>query len=194
MKVKILSKETLLEGFFKIEHAKVQHEKFTGGWTPALSRYNLDRGEAVAVLIYLTDKQKFILVRQFRYAVYQSTDEGWIDEIVAGVLDEDSPLECAKRECIEEAGYEIDKFDHLGTVFSTPGITTERIHLYIGYCQSSDKKHEGGGLDEEHEDIQILELDIDEAYYRLMRGKFGDAKTMLTIQHFFLKHPEMIPR
>jgi ADP-ribose pyrophosphatase len=188
MQVKILDAKSLLNDFFSVSEARLQHEKFDGGWSAPVRRLNLDRGEAVAVLIYVQDIQRFVLVRQFRYAVYLADEGGWIDEIVAGVLDGDTPLQCARRECIEEAGYEIDRFEPIATVYSSPGITTERVYVYIGFCNQADKKYSGGGVDHEHEDIQIVELSRDEALEKLRRKEFNDGKTIMALQHFFLNY------
>lgn len=184
MKTKIQKKETLFDDFFKVDVAELQHEKFDGSWSQTVRRLNLERGEAVAVLIYLEDKDSFVLVRQFRYAVYETGDDGWINEIVAGVLDDDSPIECAKRECLEETGYAIQKFKYLGCVFSTPGITSERVHLYIGFCQSTDRINEGGGVDHEHEDIKVIEIPRKETEKMLNDHVFTDMKTVSVLEHF----------
>ena len=186
MEVKILNIERILDDFFQVDSARLQFEKFSGGWSAPVRRLNLERGEAVAVLIYLKDVDKFVLIRQFRYAAHVACADGWIDEIVAGVLDDEDPLACAKRECIEESGYEIDDFRLIASVFSTPGITTERVHIFLGLCESTDKKYSGGGLDEEHEDIQLVELSREDARKRLDNGGFNDGKTILALQYFFL--------
>ena len=189
MRVKLLKKERLLNDFFKVDAAELQFEKFDGSWSVPVRRLNLERGEAVAVLIYLKDKDSFVLIRQFRFAVYEAGRDGWIEEIVAGVLDKEgeSPVECARRECIEEAGYAIEHFEPIGTIFVSPGITTERIHLFIGYCNSDDRKFAGGGLAAEHEDIQLVEWSRREALQKLLNNKIEDGKTVLALQHFFLK-------
>ena len=188
MQVKILEKQRLLSGFFDVDVAMVQFEKFDGGFSAPVKRYNLLRGEAVAALIYLQDVKRLVLIRQFRYADYAHRCQGWIEEIVAGVIDEgESPLECIRRETIEETGYEVNEFQHIASVYSTPGITTERVHIYLGIANSSDLKHSGGGLDVEHEDIQLLEWTTEEAKDKLMQGKLEDAKTILAMQYFFLQ-------
>jgi len=192
MQVKILESKRVLDDYFQVDDVTLQHEKFSGSLTEPVRRLNLERGEAVAVLIYLRDKDTFIIVRQFRYAAYISSDSGWIDEIVAGVLDEDDPAACAKRECIEETGYEINEFHKIGYVYPTPGITSERIHVFIGYGSSTDKKFKGGGLDTEHEDIQILEIPKATAYKKAALGEFKDAKTILAIQNFQLREQGLI--
>lgn len=188
MKVKIIDRECLLDDFFRVDAARLQYEKFDGTFSEPVRRLNLNRGEAVAVLIYLKDRDSFVLIRQFRFALYEAGREGWIDEIVAGVLDKkgESPQECAKREAIEEAGYEIKELEPIGTIFVSPGITTERVHLFIGYCTSEDKKFAGGGLDAEHEDIKIVEWDRETAKRKLMNKEIEDGKTVLALQHFFL--------
>ena len=188
MEVKIIKNERLLDDYFQVDSIDLQFEQFSGGLSRPVRRLNLDRGEAVAVLIYLRDTEKFILINQFRYAPYSVGQDGWVEEIVAGVLDEEDPLACAHRECIEESGYEINDFKHIASVFSSPGITSEFVHLYIGFCDSSDKKHEGGGLDSEHEDIKIIELSKEEARQRLQQRKINDGKTILALQHFFLNY------
>ncbi len=190
MKVDITRRDILLDGFFKVEAVDLRHELFSGQWSPLVRRFNLDRGEAVAVLIYIKDRDAFVLVRQFRYAAHTASNEGWIDEIVAGVIEDDSPLECAKRECMEEAGFDIDRFEPLGVIFSSPGITTERIHLFLGICDSADRKYAGGGLELEEEDIKVLEIPRQEAWERLIQNRFRDGKTILALQHFFLKEPK----
>lgn len=187
MQVKILASKRLLDDYFQVDAITLRHEKFDGSWTEPVRRLNLERGEAVAVLIYLQDKDAFVLVRQFRYGVFASGESGWIDEIVAGVIEDSNPIECARRECIEEAGYVIEDLRPIGKIYSSPGITTERIHCFIGYCNSTDKQYSGGGRDDEHEDILIVELPREEARDKLLRGEFRDGKTILALQHFFLQ-------
>ncbi len=192
MNVKIIQRERLLNDFFQVDVATLQYEKFSGEWSEPVRRFNLERGEAVAVLIYLEDIDRFVIIRQFRYAAYERTGDGWIEEIVAGVIDEgESPLESARRECIEETGYEIDRFVHIASAFSSPGITTERVYIFIGYCTLADKNYTGGGLDEEHEDIQVVEISREEACRKLLNKEFVDGKTILALQHFFMIHPEL---
>ena len=186
MQVKIKNKNRVFDKFFQIDEVDLQFEKFSGGFSEQVRRFNIVRPEAVAVLIYLRDTEKFVLISQFRYAPYSAGRDGWVEEIVAGLVDGEEPAECARRECIEESGYEIDEFEHILSVFSTPGITSEFVHLYVGFCNSTDKKHKGGGLDSEHEDIKIIELSKEEARQRLRDKKFNDGKTILALQHFFL--------
>ncbi|MCD6376307.1 MAG: NUDIX hydrolase [Caldisericaceae bacterium] len=187
MKVNIIKKERLLNDFFIVDSAELRFEKFDGSWSPVVRRLNLSRGQAVAVLIYLKDKDSFVLIRQFRFAVYEDGQPGWIDEIVAGVVDEESPEACARRECLEEAGYELEELEHIATIYTSPGITTEKVHLYLGSTDSSKKTADGGGVESENEDIQIVEWSREEALQKLLNKEIEDGKTILALQYFFLK-------
>ncbi|MBD3223701.1 MAG: NUDIX domain-containing protein [Caldithrix sp.] len=194
VRVKIFREDRLLDDFFQVDVAELKHETFDGQWSPLVRRFNLNRGEAVAILIYVQDSDRLIMVRQFRYAVHVTEQNGWIDEIVAGVVEGDNAVSCAYRECIEEAGYEIKDLQEIATIYSSPGITTERIHVFIGYCDQKDKKHAGGGVESENEDIKLVELSREEAYNRLINRRIKDGKTLLALQHFFLKHPRLMPQ
>ncbi len=187
MEVKILKTERLLSGFFDVDKATLQYERFDGHFSETVHRYNLLRGQAVAVLIYLEDTKQVVLIRQFRYAVYRAGGDGWITETVAGVIDAgESPETCAKRECLEESGFKLKRLEKIATVFSTPGITTEQIHIFFGISTSGDQIQAGGGLEEEHEDIQLLYLTRDEVIKALKEQRFEDAKTILALQYFLL--------
>ncbi len=189
MDVKIQKTERLLSGFFDVDKVTLQYERFNGSFSESVHRYNLLRGQAVAVLIFLEDTKELVLIRQFRYAVYKAGGEGWITEVVAGVMDAgESPEVCARRECLEESGFKLNRLEKIATVFSTPGITTEQIHIFLGISTSKDQLHAGGGLEEEHEDIQLLFLSIDEAFRMLKEQRFEDAKTILALQYFLLNH------
>ena len=185
MNVKIQEREVILDDYFNVDVATLQYEKFDGKFSEPVRRYNLNRPEAVAILVYLTDVKRLVLIKQFRYADFARRNQGWLVEIVAGIMDEEeSALECARRETIEETGYEIQNFEHIASVYSTPGITTEFVHIYLGIGTSADLKHEGGGLDEEHEDIQLIELTPEEAKQMLLEKQIMDAKTILALQYF----------
>ena len=188
MKVEILKRERLLDDFFIVDSAELKFEKFDGTFSPVVRRLNLNRGDAVAVLIYLKDRDSFILIRQFRFAVFEAGEEGWIDEIVAGVVDDESPEECAKRECLEEAGYKIEELENIATIYTSPGITTEKVHIYLGLTSSSQKVSPGGGVESENEDIQIVEWTREQALNKLLNQTVKDGKTVLALQYFFLKH------
>lgn len=131
----------------------------------------LKRGKAVSGLVYDLDKGKFILVKQYRPAM---SDQ--MTEIVAGLVDDtDISLEDAlKREIMEEIGYKVKDMIYITDFFSSPGSSDENTFVY--YC-TANKVSEGGGLKDENEEIEIIEL----TYRELLETRFFDAKTMIAI-------------
>ncbi len=88
----------------------------------------------------------------------------------------------ARAEVIEEAGYNLKKSQFLCTFYVSPGGTSERIHLYVGYVDKADRVGDGGGLKSHHEDTQVVELEFDEAFAMIETGEICDAKTIIALQ------------
>jgi len=107
-------------------------------------------------------------------------------------MEDDDPETCIRRECREEAGFEIDNFKPVITFFASPGITDEQIHLFVAITESRKKLHKGGGLEEEHEDISIIEMKRNEVWEKMNDGCFTDGKTLLAIQYFFLHQKDLL--
>ena len=183
MKVKILHTERLFDGFFKLDRAFLRHETPTGEMSPELMRLNLERGDGAAVLLVNRDRQTVVLTRQFRYAAWLRSDGGWMLEIPAGMVHKGkTPAEVARSELLEEVGYRPARLKKLMTFYSTPGTTTERTHLFYGEVDNRHKIAAGGGLDVEHEFIEVVELPIVRAIRMLRRGELLDAKTIVAFQ------------
>ncbi|MBM1174601.1 NUDIX domain-containing protein [Microvirga arabica] len=183
---KIKQVETLYEGWRKLLKLTVQ---MPDGRT--MAREVLNSADAAAVLPYDWQARKVILVRQFRAPVMHVEGEPDLLEAVAGLLDGDEPEACARREAMEEAGLRLRDLERVVTAWSTPGITTERLHLFLAPYTSADRVEEGGGLAEEHEEIEVLEIDIDELMEMLQQGAIADMKTLVLIQALQLRHPEL---
>jgi nudix-type nucleoside diphosphatase (YffH/AdpP family) len=183
---KIERVETLYEGWRKLLKLTVQ---MPDGRT--MAREVLNSADAAAVLPYDRQARKVILVRQFRAPVMHVEGQPGLLEAVAGLLDEDEPEACAKREAMEEAGLRLRDLERVVTAWSTPGITTERLHLFLAPYTSTDRVEEGGGLAEEHEDIEVLEICLDELIVMLQQGAVTDMKTLVLIQALQLRHPEL---
>lgn len=184
MKVNILSKGLVLNDFFKVEEAHLQHEKYDGTMSEKMRRLNFERGDSVVCLLWVKDLQRAIFTEQFRYPAY-TKGEGWLLEAIAGSCkpDED-PVEAMKRELLEEVGYQAQELKELYRFFVSPGGTSERITLYYAEVTQADKIEKGGGLASEHEDIRIVGLSAQEMADGLATGRFQDAKTLLAIQWF----------
>lgn len=186
MKVKILEESREYDGFFKIDKAVLQYEKFDGEMSQEITRLNFNRGDAVAVLLYDESKNSVILVKQFRYPAYVNNGPGWILEVVAGVMEVDQDaVSVARSELLEEAGYEVDDLEFISRFYVSPGGTSERIHLYLGLAHR--KIGSGGGLVDEHEDIQVVEIPLDKAMNMIETGEICDAKTIIALQWLKLR-------
>jgi nudix-type nucleoside diphosphatase (YffH/AdpP family) len=178
-KVVIRDRRLLLDDVFKVEEARVSFEKFDGTMSPPVRRLNLERSDAVAVVLFNKTQRRVILVRQFRFATL-AKGEGWTAEIVAGLIDEgEAPEETMRREILEEAGYEIEKLEPIACFYSSPGLTSERIFLYYAETVGSGPAAAGGGVAHEHEDIEVLELPPQEAFRLVESGEISDAKTII---------------
>lgn len=181
MKVRILKESREYDGFFKIDKATLQYEKFNGDMSEEITRLNFNRGDSVAVLLYDEKESSVILVKQFRYPAYVNDGPGWILEVVAGAMEEGrDAVSVARTELLEEAGYKVGDLEFISRFYVSPGGTSERIHLYLGLAHR--KIGSGGGLINEHEDIQVVEIPLDEAMKMMETGEICDAKTMIALQ------------
>jgi len=189
-KVNVEQKKRIFDDFFKIDEVHLQHERFDGSMSPTLRRLNFERGDGVAALVFNVDTDKIILTNQFRYPAY-TRGEGWIIEVVAGMLENDmTPEDAIKKEILEEIGYEVESLNFMSSFFVSPGGTSERIHMFYAVVNNSTKVNEGGGLEEENEDIQIVEYDLEQAIHMAQTGAIMDAKTLyglLWLENIVLK-------
>ncbi len=173
--MKIIKEKIVFDKKLNIEEAKIQSGK------SMFSRQRINRQDAVAVLVLNSESQKFVLTRQFRYAIAGKSGENII-EIVAGKIDnDDSPENTAIRECEEEIGYRIkpSNLELLSTCFVSPGYTSEQFYIYFASVTNADKVSAGGGLPEENEHIEVLEMDLDDFKSQVLNGQFKDAKTYI---------------
>jgi len=153
-----------------------------------IKRYRVNRPDASAMLLHDKEKKRIILVKQFRYAIHDKIKEN-IYEIPAGKVDPgEDPLETAVRETYEECGYKLKpaKLKKIAEFFAAPGYTTEKFHLYYASVGRKDKTDQGGGLEEENEFIDILEVPEEKFIRMLKKGKIEDAKTLVAAQWFLL--------
>jgi ADP-ribose pyrophosphatase len=185
-KVEIERKGRVFDDFFKVEEAFVRYEKFDGQMSDCVRRLNFERGDAAAVLIFNRERQKIVLVEQFRFPTYEKGD-GWMIEVVAGILGKgEKPEEGVCREVLEETGYrvQVSELTHIFTFYLSPGGSSERIFLYYAEVKDPDKVAGGGGVETEHEDIRILEYSLPEIWRAWHAGEIKDAKTIIALMWF----------
>ncbi|MCC7153751.1 MAG: NUDIX hydrolase [Bryobacterales bacterium] len=187
MKPVIEKHERLLDDFFKVDLFEVRLPRRDGTLSRPRKQLVLDRGDAVAVLLFRPESQTAVLIRQFRFPASQKT-EGWLLEVVAGMIDAgETPEEAARRETLEESGYEVRQLEFISDFFPTPGGSNERIFLYYAEVDSAMKTAAGGGMACEGEDIEIVEMRLGELHENLARGAFRDAKTLIAVQWLLAK-------
>ncbi|MCX7098193.1 MAG: NUDIX domain-containing protein [Methylococcales bacterium] len=188
---KILEKEIVYSGFFRLEKYRLQHTLYAGGWSAELDRELFVRGSCVAVLLYDPHTDKVVLIEQFRAGAILQPDRAWLVEIVAGAVEEgETAREVAYRESIEEAGCEILELMVINEFYTTPGGASERITLF---CGKIDSTKVGGihGLDHEDEDILVRAVNFDEAYQMVENNEIESAIPIIAIQWLALNKQKL---
>lgn len=141
-----------------------------------------DRGNGAAVLLYNREKQTVVLIRQFRVATWVNGNaDGMLIEACAGLLDDDEPEVCIRKEAIEETGYEVGNATKVFELYMSPGGVTELLHLFIAEYSEAQRANAGGGV--EDEEIDVLEMPFGEALAKVKSGEIRDAKTVILLQH-----------
>lgn len=181
---------TILSQFWgKLERIDFDYRFKNGNWK-RLSHEAYGKSDGVAVLLYNAETNKVVLSKQFRIPVYISgVSEGYSIEVCGGSVDDgESPETCVIREVDEELGYRVSNLKFISTVFLSPGIVRERVHLFIGQYADSDKiQNSGGGLEIEGEEIEVLELSFDKAMKMIDSEEIIDARTIMLLQYLRVK-------
>jgi ADP-ribose pyrophosphatase len=191
---KIINKEILYSGFFRMEKYCLQHTLYGGGWSAEINRELFVRGSCVAVLLYDPERDKVVLIEQFRAGAILNPDRAWLVEIVAGAIEEnETAKEVAYRESIEEAGCDIQELIVINEFYTTPGGASERITLFCGKIDSSKV---GGihGLDHEDEDIWVRTVNFDEAYRMVENNEIESAIPIIAIQWLALNKEKILQK
>ena len=160
--------------------------KADDGSTQILNREVHDHGHGAAILPIDPERGTCLLVRQWRAAAAFSGHKGELLESCAGLLEGDDPETCVKREAMEELGVAVHDVRHVANCFSSPGAVTERLSLFTATYAPDDRINAGGGLAIEHEDIEVVEMSLFEAYGLIATGAIEDAKTIILLQHALL--------
>lgn len=183
----ILDVKTIHEGRSSFRIATLRHPS-----GDEFERTIEDHGPAVSILPYDPQRRVVLLVEQVRAGVLCGGGSGDSIEAPAGLRENDeAPEDCGRREVMEEAGVRLGALERVGSTWTMPGFSTERIDLYLAPYGAADRVAAGGGLAEEHEHIKIVELQISELMRRADGGELADMKTMLLALALARRHPQL---
>lgn len=185
-KVKNLSTEILSNNWYTLKKVSYDFLKSNGTWQTQ-TREAYDRGNGAGILLYNKEQKTVILTRQFRMPTYINGNEtGMLIEVCAGLLDKDNPEECARREAEEETGYKVSQVKKVMEAYMSPGSVTEVLYLFVAEYNASMKINDGGGIEHEQEDIEVLEFPFTKAIEMIANGEIKDAKTIMLLQYLQL--------
>ncbi|MEI6893597.1 MAG: NUDIX domain-containing protein [Colwellia sp.] len=184
--VTVHSVVTKYQGFFKMNEYSLQHQLFSGDTSTTFTREVFERGDAVVVIPYDVKQDKVLLIEQFRVGAIKGKDSPWLLEFIAGMFDDnESPTDVAIREAKEETNITLCRHDLVPIMqyLSSPGATSERIHLYLAHFDSTTVDTGAVfGLPAENEDIKLHLVSRMQALDLLTQGKITNAATIIGLQ------------
>ena len=182
-KIRNINKDILSDNWYTLYKYTYEYQKEDGSWEMQI-RESYDRGNGAAILLYNKEQGTVILTRQFRMPTYlNGNPSGMMIEVCAGVLDGAEPEDCIKKEVEEETGYQINHVKKVFESYMSPGAVTEILHFFIGEYHEQMKTGDGGGAEDETENIEVLEVLFDTALNMITNGEIKDAKTIMLLQY-----------
>lgn len=192
--IRILDRQTAYAGFTRVDVVTAEHDSLSGG-SLRIRREVETHGDGVTVLPYDPARRTALLIRQWRVPVaVGAPHEALLLETIAGLVDhaDEAPSEAVRREAMEEAGLELRALEHVGAAYSAPGISTEKVHLFLAEADfTHDRTGAGGGLVEESEDIEVLEIPLADLARMADDGEIRDMKTLALVQTLRLRQPTL---
>lgn len=182
-RINITRTEVLSDNWYTLRKVTYEYLKANGEWeTQAREAY--DRGNGATILLYNPAQKTVILTRQFRLPTYvNGNEDGMLIEACAGLLDKDNAEDCIKKETAEETGYQISNVQKIFEAYMSPGSVTEILYFFVAEYNKEMKVSDGGGLAEEQENIEVLELDFGTACQMIESGQIQDGKTIMLLQY-----------
>ena len=181
--VSILQTDILSNNWYTLKKITYQYQQ-KDGTRQVQTREAYDRGNGATILLYNTATKTVILTRQFRLPTFiNGNPDGMMIEACAGLLDKDNPEDCIRRETEEETGYKISGVRKVYEAYMSPGSVTEMLYFFVAAYTASMKISEGGGLEHEQENIEVLELPFSKAMEMMEQGEIKDAKTIMLLQY-----------
>jgi GDP-mannose pyrophosphatase NudK len=181
--IKIINTEVLSNNWYVLRKVTYDYLKKDGTWERQ-SRETYDRGNGATILLYNSAKKTVILTRQFRMPTYVNGNEnGMLIEACAGLLDKDNAEDCIRRETEEETGYQVSQVRKIFEAYMSPGSVTEIVYFFVAEYSEAMKTGDGGGLEHDQENIEVLELPFEQALAMIETGEIKDAKTIMLLQY-----------
>ena len=180
-RIRIKAVTVLSDDYGLVKKTVFDWRRADGRWATQ-TRETYDRGDGCALLPYNLAQRTVLLTRQFRYSAYVTGHDDLLIEAAAGLLDDAAPEDRIRAEVEEEIGYRLADVRKVFQCFMSPGAITETLHFFVAEYDAAMKVSEGGGLESEGEEIEVLERPIDEALAMVASGEIRDAKTILLLQ------------
>lgn len=181
-RVRVKKTSVLSHRYYRLDEVEFDYRRGNGEWQ-AQKREVFDRGHAAALLPYNLAGRTVVLTRQFRLPPFLAGHDDLMIEAAAGMLDDASPEKRIRAEAEEEIGYRLHDVRKVFEAFMSPGAITEKLHFFVAEYDAAMRVGDGGGVVEEGEDIEVVELPIDEALAMIPDGRIVDAKTILLLQY-----------
>lgn len=186
MPVELRKVETVYQGYCTLMVATL-----TAPGGDAFQREIEHHGRAACVLPYDPERRCALLVNLPRAPVIWAGGPPELLEAPAGMVENEDPEEAATREALEEVGVRLGRLEPVGSPFSTPGVSSERIDLYLAAYSARDRISAGGGLAEEQENIAVMEAPLAQLWAWVEQRRIEDLKTMALILALRVRRPEL---
>lgn len=192
-RIRIVDSVVLSDDWYVLRKITFDFRRRNGDWQ-RLHRETYDRGNGATILLFNPQTGKVVLTRQFRLPAYVNGHDGMLIETAAGLLDNATPETRIRAEAEEETGYRVREVRKIFEAFMSPGSVTEKLHFYIGEYDASNRIGDGGGIADEGEDVEVIELPLLDALRMVDEGAIMDGKTIMLLQYAALHLSTDTPR
>jgi nudix-type nucleoside diphosphatase (YffH/AdpP family) len=181
-RIRVKNVNVLSDRHYRLNEVEFEYRRGNGE-CHTHNREVFDRGHAATLLPYNLVNRTIVLTRQFRLPPYLAGHDDFMIEAAAGMLDDETPEKRIRAEAEEEIGYRLQDVRKVFEAFMSPGSVTEKLHFFVAEYDAAMRIGDGGGLEEEGEDIEVLELSIEQALAMIADGRIADAKTIMLLQY-----------
>lgn len=180
-RVRIVETRVLSDDWYLLKKTTFDFLRRDGEWQRQ-SRETYDRGDGATILLFNRQAQRVVLTRQFRFPVFVNGHDGMLIEAAAGLLDNALPEVRIRAEVEEETGYRVQNVQKVFEAYMSPGSVTEKLHFFVGEYTAGSRVSDGGGVEVEGEDLEVIEMSLADALHAIAQGIIVDAKTIMLLQ------------